>query len=71
MQYISDTLAPHAAITGIAHVALHYNTILQWRLHLLNTPLYSDTEKRFFKVKGPMPFKYKKIPATEWQIKIC
>jgi hypothetical protein len=33
MRYTSDTVAPHAAITGKAYVALCCNTILQWMLH--------------------------------------
>jgi hypothetical protein len=33
MRYTSDTVVPHAAITGNANVALRYNTILQRTLH--------------------------------------
>jgi hypothetical protein len=36
MHYTSDTIAAHAAIKGIVHVGIRFNTIFQQTLHYLN-----------------------------------
>jgi hypothetical protein len=56
--YNSDPVAPHFTITGIAEIEFRYHTINSGRNIHQTRPSYTS-EKRLFKFKGPMPFKFK------------
>jgi hypothetical protein len=72
MRYTSDSVAPHAALINIVHIALRYNKILQRTLQITLQATIKCVKmlKTFFlNYKGPRPFKLKKkYPATQSEI---